>query len=81
MRGSKKVFIDMYFLLKKISLVELFKLMEKKYRDVDYSKPHLLKSLVYFDDAQGQPMPRMHKEISWEEVKGEIVEKVRKVEL
>jgi predicted nucleotidyltransferase component of viral defense system len=78
-RGNKKDFIDLYCLLDKYSLSRLFKLMEKKYEKIEYSKTHIMKSLVYFKDAEQQPMPRMHKDISWEEVKNKIIRTVRAV--
>lgn len=68
-RGSKKDFIDLYFLLKKYSLDELLGFFEKKYQGINYNKLHILKSLVYFNDAEDEPMPIMIKKISWEEVK------------
>ena len=37
----------------------------------------LLKSLVYFDDAEDQPLPVMLKQISWPEVKQDIVDQVK----
>ncbi|MEA2056695.1 MAG: hypothetical protein U9O78_03240, partial [Patescibacteria group bacterium] len=43
----------------------------------DFSRTHILKSLVYFEDAEPQPMPKMHKEIKWSEVKKEIIKKVK----
>ncbi len=69
MRGSKKDFIDIYFLFQQYTLEDLFILLKQKYPKVDYSQTHILKSLVYFDDAESQPMPRMHKQVSWEDVK------------
>lgn len=69
MRGSKKDFIDIYFLLQRYSLDDLFLLLKKKYPMVEYSQTHILKSLIYFDDAESQPMPRMHKQVTWEDVK------------
>ena len=80
MRGSKKDFIDLYFLLTDYSLEKLFKLMEKKYKQVDYSKTHIIKSLVYFKDAEGQPMPRMHKKVAWSEVKEAMIRTVKLVQ-
>jgi predicted nucleotidyltransferase component of viral defense system len=69
-RGTKKDFIDLYFLCQKIiSLKELLKLFKKKYKSVDYNLMHILKSLVYFEDAEKDPMPKMIIPISWEEVK------------
>lgn len=79
MRGSKKDFVDIYFVLKHYSLSELLELIQEKYQRVDYSKTHILKSLVYFEDAEKQPMPRMHKDIGWNEVKEKMIEVVRSV--
>jgi hypothetical protein len=79
MRGSKKDFIDLYFLLAKFSLDTLFKKLAEKYQKTDYNLPHILKSLVYFEDADNQPMPRMHKQVEWEEVKRKIIEVAKSV--
>jgi len=75
-RGSKKDFIDIYFLLKKYSLEEIIEFFEKKYSEIDYNKLHILKSLVYFTDAEDEPMPIMFKNVGWGEVKKDIKEKV-----
>ena len=80
-RGSKKDFIDLYFLLSQYSLEDLFKLMQKKYQDINYSKTHILKSLVYFEDAKEQPLPRMHQAVSWDEVKKKMIEAVREIKV
>jgi hypothetical protein len=79
MRGSKKDFIDLYFLLRLFPLPNLLTYTQKKYSESDYSESHILKSLVYFEDAEGQPMPRMHKDITWEEVKASLVSIVKSV--
>lgn len=77
MRGSKKDFIDLYVILQQITLEELFVKLEEKYTKVQYNYPHILKSLVYFNDADNQPMPRMHKDFSWEDVRDSIVKQVK----
>jgi len=69
MRGSKKDFIDMYVLLQKFTLDELMQQLKKKYEHISYNDTHILKSLVYFEDADVQPMPRMHQDVQWENVK------------
>lgn len=74
-RSTKKDFIDIYFLLQRYSLKELFLLYENKFEVKDYESV-LKKSLVYFQDAEGDPMPKMIKDISWPEVKRYIEEKV-----
>jgi len=69
-RGKKRDFIDLYFICKKVlSLDKLFKLFKRKYESVNYNLIHILKSLVYFEDAQKEPMPKMTVPISWEQVK------------
>lgn len=78
-RGSKKDFIDLYFLLEKYSLSELFSFFEKKYSHIKYNKSHLLKSLVYFEDAEEDVSPKMLKDVSWDTVKSKIREETRKL--
>jgi len=68
-RGSKKDFIDLYFILQNISLEELFELFEKKYQKIEFNKMHILKSLNYFIDTDKEPMPVMLKEIEWKNIK------------
>ena len=74
-RGTKKDFIDIYFLLQNYTLKDILRLYEKKYPDG--SVFFVLKSLVYFEDAENEPMPEMFTDISWEEVKNFIVEQTK----
>lgn len=76
-RGSKKDFIDLYFLLKLLPLEKLLELFSKKYRGISYNKLHLLKSLVYFEEAEKEPIPKMIKEVTWKNVKEDILKKVK----
>jgi predicted nucleotidyltransferase component of viral defense system len=70
-RGKKRDFVDLYFILKSrnIRLRQLFDFFELKYRATDYNVLHVLKSLVYFDDAEKDPDPHMLVEFSWEDLK------------
>jgi len=76
-RGSKKDFIDLYFLLKKYSLKKILSLFDKKYQEIEYSQLHILKSLIYFQDAERDPMPLMLKSVNWDEVKRELRRSVK----
>ncbi len=78
-RGSKKDYIDLYEILQKISLQELFDKLEQKYKNIEYNQPHILKSLVYFKDAEAQPMPKMHIDLNWEQVKEFIIKQVKEI--
>lgn len=70
-RGSKKDFIDLYFLLKKYSLSEMISFYNEKY--LDGSEFMVLKSLTYFDDADNEEMPLMFENIEWDEIKKSIL--------
>lgn len=78
-RGSRKDFIDIYFLLEKYSLRELMLFFERKYKNIKYNKLHILKSLTYFEDAEEEPMPIMIKNTEWNEVKRKIIEEAKKI--
>lgn len=80
-RGSRKDFIDLYIIFEQYSLEELLEQMKKKYINTDFSLTHILKSLIYFDDAELEPMPRLHKEIKWEQVMSRMEEVVKGVRL
>lgn len=81
MRGSKKDFIDLFFILQEFSLEELFGHLRQKYKQSNFNQTHILKSLLYFDDAHGQPMPRMHQEVNWKTIQEEITKKVKLLKL
>jgi len=76
-RGSRKDFVDLYFLLKTFSMQEVFGFYTEKYPD---STPFLtFRSLVYFDDADKEDMPDMLIPTTWEEVKTHIASEVKKL--
>jgi predicted nucleotidyltransferase component of viral defense system len=63
-RGTKRDFIDIYFLAqKKLKLVKMFELFQKKFKNVKHNLVHIKKSLTYFADAENEPMPRMLQEV------------------
>jgi hypothetical protein len=74
-RGSKKDFIDIYFLLKEYELSELLQFYNSKYPEA--SEIIVLKSLTYFDDAEEEAFPRMFIPVDWENVKTEIIKAVK----
>ena len=43
--------------------------MKKKYKGLNYEVIHILKSLVYFVEAEKEPMPKMLEDIEWSKVK------------
>ncbi|MBO4812151.1 MAG: hypothetical protein J5552_11420 [Prevotella sp.] len=69
-RGTKKDFIDLYFLLQHYSFKDLISFYLTKYPDG--SEYRALLSMTYFADADPQPMPVMLAPVSWEEVKTKL---------
>jgi len=81
-RGTKRDFIDLYFILNEAKIMTLeksLKLYDKKFKVLSQNKLHILKSLVYFDDAENEPMPMMIRDIEWGKIKEVIVDKVKKL--
>jgi len=76
-RGSKKDFIDLYFLLNTFALKEMFDFYTEKYPNNSFFM--VAKSLTYFADAELQHMPLMFQEVSWEDVKKRISHEIEKL--
>lgn len=74
-RGSKKDFIDIYFLLKHYTLEEILDLYCRKYPENSVFRAVL--SLSYFDDADTQMMPVMFADNSWKDIKAYLSEVVK----
>lgn len=74
-RGSKKDFIDLYYLLQRYTLAEILDFYKQKYPE--HSVFRALMSMSYFDDADMQPTPRMFTNVSWDEMKEYILAQVQ----
>lgn len=68
-RGTKRDFVDLYFILQEISIDKIFKYYDKKFKRLAVNIIHIKKSLVYFVDAENEPMPMMLKEVEWADIK------------
>ena len=79
-RGTKRDFIDIYFLIKKgFSLKQLLDFYDKKFDNLSNIYPHIMKSLLYFKDAEEDEMPPMLKPCKWEKVKKYFLKETPKV--
>lgn len=67
-RGSRKDFVDLFFLLKYFTLEEVFSIHASKYGTGLSNQYHLLKSIVYFADAEEETMPQMINSVEWSDV-------------
>lgn len=76
-RGSKKDFIDLYFLMNYFTLREMLDYYNQKY--ANGSEFLVCKSLTYFDDADEQLDVKMYQELDWGECKQKIIDEVIKL--
>jgi len=77
-RGSRKDFIDLYIIVKKFKpLEDYLDLFMKKYSQRDIG--HIVRSLVYFEDADDEPDVKMNMSINWSEIKREFENWVKKL--
>ena len=75
-RGRKKDFIDVAKLLDVFSLDEMLALYKQKFSVSEVSFP--LRGLMYFDDAEDDPMPEMFDgNLTWDSVKKKIIDTTR----
>lgn len=78
-RGRKRDFVDLYWYLKnKEGLSEIIRRAIKQYPGQENNLSHILKSLVYFDDAQSEPMPKLYFKANWREIKSYFKKEVAK---
>jgi len=79
-RGTKRDFVDLYFICKETaSLPEAIQLYDKKYKNLATTEMHIMKSLVYFEDAESDETPKMLKEAEWPEMKRYFEKEVKKL--
>lgn len=67
-RGAKKDFYDLYAILQERPLTRLVERLRAMYTDPTPNPAHIAKSLVYFEDAERDPDPRLLIPVAWETV-------------
>jgi len=79
-RGAKRDFIDLYFICKSgYQLTDILDFYDKKYGRLSSNRIHIQKSLVFFNDAEPDEMPRMLKDVKWGKVKEFFEEEIKKI--
>jgi predicted nucleotidyltransferase component of viral defense system len=75
-RGSRKDFIDLWLLVTRYwPLSDCLELYRKKFAARDIG--HVVRSLTYFDDADEEPPLRLLIDLDWEEIKLDLVGRVK----
>lgn len=69
--GTKRDFVDLYFIMQNIPFHKIVKCMVKRFGKERINPIHIGKSLVYFSDAESHPEPEFlkGKEVSWDQIK------------
>lgn len=81
-RGSRKDFIDLYFILAEgAPLEEHLARMPDKYGAERTNLYQVVMSLAYFDDAEAEPMPRMLVPFDWKRCREFLLRECRAVVL
>ncbi len=69
-RGRKRDFFDLYWCAKNLEPLEkIISRLKKQYPKIIHNYHHILKSLVYFADAENDPEPRINFNADWKSVK------------
>lgn len=79
-RGTKRDFIDLYIILttEKWTIIQALLFFQNKYQKANYNLGHIVKSLVYFDDADsGNEKLVMLEDIDWQKVKQFFVDEIK----
>lgn len=69
-RGRKRDFVDLYWYCKnKEPLYNIILSATRQFPGQEDNINHILRSLVYFEDAEQDPMPKIFFDITWKEIK------------
>ncbi|MEK7081648.1 MAG: nucleotidyl transferase AbiEii/AbiGii toxin family protein [Patescibacteria group bacterium] len=69
-RGKKRDFFDLYWCARNLEpLEETIKRLPTQYPNIAHDYHHILKALVYFEDAENDPEPLIFFGANWKEVK------------
>ena len=78
-RGKKRDFFDLYWICQNIvPLHESILKIDKQY-NIRQNLTHILKSLVYFDDAETDPEPEIYFKATWKEVKKFFIKEIPQI--
>lgn len=79
-RGRKRDFFDLYWCAKNIAPPKEFILkLKTQYSSVTHDYHHILKSLVYFTDAENDPTPRINFNADWRQIKKFFTSEIPKI--
>jgi hypothetical protein len=75
-RGTRKDFFDVHALGARFELAEMLEFYRRKFAVADVGR--VVAGLAYFDDAESDPQPSMLVSTSWDDVKDQLRDRVRR---
>ncbi len=78
-RGSRRDFVDLYLLCRRLPLATLFDFAEDKFGHVRDFPLQALKGLADLSEIEGEPMPRLAVPLDWAEVEAWLRGEVREM--
>ncbi len=79
-RGKKRDFFDLFWIAKNLEpLKDVIKRLRDQYPSVAHDYNHILKSLIYFNDAENDPEPIINFKTDWKEVKGYFEKEIPRI--
>ena len=79
-RGRKRDFFDLYwYVTHHEPLINVLRRLPKQYPTVAHNYHHIMKSLVYFTDAENDLMPLLFFDATWDKVKRFFVREVPRI--
>lgn len=69
-RGRKRDFFDLYWCAKNVEpLEDIIKKLPKQYPIIAHDYHHILKAILFFEDAESDPEPEIYFDANWKAVK------------
>ncbi|MBI5077505.1 nucleotidyl transferase AbiEii/AbiGii toxin family protein [Candidatus Falkowbacteria bacterium] len=76
-RGKKRDFFDLYWCAHNIEPLEnIIKRLKIQYPSIAHDYHHVLKALVYFEDAESDPEPQIYFKADWKKVKKFLIKEI-----
>jgi hypothetical protein len=79
-RGRKRDFYDLFWYIHcHEPLIDIIRRLPKQYPSVAHDYHHILKSLVYFTDADQDPLPKKYFSATWKQIKKYFEKEIPKI--
>lgn len=76
-RGSRKDFVDLYAICRRVPLARLLALGPRKFTDARDFTLQALKALSFFEDAEQEPLITTHPPVAWDRIKAYFTQEAR----